>query len=196
MSEIQKNKTNKINAHKKYDDRYYILTKKIPLIGHIDIDRIDIITDYIFRDSCVIVQRKGIEYRMLKISDIDLHTFNILRNNINRLMGFDSLKRPSDHRYSKGELDIIIECTDLTNMYLLNEDDEEIEYQDLFILSSESQTYKILSCEFPESAEYDNVCGLDILLMAMRNIYDIIYSKISKKEKEKLKNDGNSIFTA
>jgi len=182
-------------------EQYYILLTKIHLFPSIpDIDSVGIISDYMYSDNCIVIKCKNRIFRSLKIMDIDYFLFNKIRLTIETLIGFTLSQKKIDYGYSKDELDVIKLYGNgrIDNIVLTNAKDEEIEimYDELCMMDIPPDSeYKIIRLVTSGvKVKYDYVCGMDIMLILMKNIYDIRYKKITKKTREKLKEDGFRVF--
>jgi len=194
---------NFLQRKNKNQEPYYTLLTKIHLLLFIpDIDSVDIISDYMYSGNCIVVKCKNRIFRSLKIIDIDFFLFNKIRLTIEKLIGFNLSQKKIDYGYSKDELDVIKLYGNgkINNIVLVDTKDilcenEEIMYDELCMMDIPSNnTYKIIKLVTKVKVKYDYVCGMDIMLILMKKIYDIKYKKITKATREKLKEQKFRVF--
>jgi hypothetical protein len=130
--------------------------------------------------------------------NIDLFLFTKFKLATEKLIGFKLSQKNMDYMYSKENLDMIkVYCNKkILDIFLIDEQNNDIMYDELCMMDvppeNKYKINKLVTCKV--KIKYDCVCGMDILLILMQNIYDIKYKKISKKTRLQLKQNNFKVY--
>ncbi len=200
------------SVKKKKMQPYYIIQRKIILSTCIsDLTIVDKIIDFL-KDSLIIKYNKGGITRSLKLINITQEIYQEIKREVEDLLSFRISSKEKDNFYSIDEVkaigsflkNIVIVCDikDIVrddNNETMRDDaattENNISYEDFCLCDYSSDSkFKIMaaSTNDPEKsyAKYDSVCGFDILLILMMELYRLKCKKISKKNRDILKFKG------